>query len=220
MKIGLFGGSFNPIHNGHLHIADQIYQVLALDRILFIPTGDPPHKRSTSLAPAHHRLQMVQLALPPFSHYAIDEQEIRAPGVSYSIDTVLALKKAYPQDTQFGFIVGLDAFLEFPTWKQADRLLQLCDFIVCSRPGVTFTQLQSLPLLPSLDNDTVRGLDARTTTHLDTPLPGGTRLRLLALPPSEISASKIRQACAQGHIPPDWLPPKVESYIIQHQLYQ
>ena len=147
MFIGLLGGSFNPIHNGHLHIANYVYNTLALDRVIFIPTGDPPHKLATSLAPAHHRLQMVKLATEPFEPFVVDDRESLSPTVSYSIDTITHLKNTFPRGTKLGFIIGLDAFLELPSWKQAPHLLELCHFIVCSRPGVTFTQLQSLPLL-------------------------------------------------------------------------
>jgi nicotinate-nucleotide adenylyltransferase len=144
MFIGLLGGTFNPIHNGHMHIANYVYNTLTLDRVIFIPTGDPPHKLATSLAPAHHRLQMVKLATEPFEPFVVDDREALSPTVSYSIDTITDLKNTFPRETRLGFIIGLDAFLELPSWKQAPHLFELCHFIVCSRPGVTFTQLQSL----------------------------------------------------------------------------
>ena len=159
MFIGILGGSFNPIHNGHLHIANYVYSKLALDRVIFIPTGDPPHKPATSLAPAHHRLEMVKLATESFEHFVVDNREAVATMVSYSVDTVTRLKKEFSGGTQLGFIIGLDAFLEFPSWKQAVHLLEICQIIVCSRPGVTFTQLQSMPLLPPTPHTSLHSLD-------------------------------------------------------------
>ena len=220
MHIGLLGGSFNPIHNGHLHIANYVYQTLQLNRIIFIPTGDPPHKPAASLAPAHHRLQMVKLATEPFEAFVVDDREALSPTVSYSVDTITRLKNECPDETELGFIIGLDAFLEFPSWKHATHVLELCHFIVCSRPGFTFTQLHSLDFLPSSTLNKLQSLDQQTTTRLDIPLPSGTMLTLLSLPPCEISASRIREQVALQRPIGHWLPPAVESYIIQHNVYQ
>lgn len=220
MFIGILGGSFNPIHNGHLHIANYVYTTLALDRVIFIPTGDPPHKPSTSLAPAHHRLEMVKLATKSYEHFVVDVREARSPTVSYSVDTVTRLKCEFPSGTGLGFIIGLDAFLEFPTWKQAAHLLEICHVIVCSRPGVAFTQLQAMRLLSPTPRNSLQSLDQQETRRLDIALPSGNAMTLLSVPPCEVSASQIREQVAL-HRPIDhWLPPSVESYIIQHQVYQ
>ena len=220
MHIGLLGGSFNPIHNGHLHIANHVYQTLQLNKIIFIPTGDPPHKPATSLAPAHHRLQMVKLATKPFEAFAVDDREALSPTISYSVDTITRLKHECPRGTELSFIIGLDAFLEFPSWKHATHVLDLCHFIVCSRPGFTFTQLHSLDFLHHSPLTKLQSLDQQTSTRLDIPLPSGKMMTLLSLPPCEISASRLREQIALqlpiGH----WLPPTVESYIIQHNVYQ
>nr|HQU27794.1 nicotinate (nicotinamide) nucleotide adenylyltransferase [Nitrospirales bacterium] len=149
MFIGLLGGSFNPIHNGHLHIAQQTSRLLAFDQLLFVPTGDPPHKETATLAPAFHRLAMVKLAIAPFPRYAVYEREIHFPGISYTFDTLTQLKREYPPETRFGFLIGLDAFLDIQTWKKSEALFTLCQFIVSSRPGVSFAQLQKLPFFPS-----------------------------------------------------------------------
>ena len=220
MSIGVLGGSFNPIHNGHLHIGKHVYDMLSLDRIIFIPTGDPPHKPSGSLASAHHRLQMVKLAIESYEAFTVDDREARSPNVSYTIDTVTQLKKEFPSGTELGFIIGLDAFLDFPTWKQAPRLLELCHFIVCSRPGASFTQLQSLPFFPSTPLANLENLNQQENARLDVALPSGTKIILLSVPPCEVSASQIRENIAKKQPVEGWLPPFVESYIIQHQLYQ
>ena len=188
MFIGLLGGSFNPIHNGHLHIANHVYQTLQLNQIIFIPTGDPPHKPATSLAPASHRLQMVKLATESFEPFVVNDREALSPTVSYSVDTVTHLKNRFPSGTELGFIIGLDAFLEFPSWKQATHLLELCHFIVCSRPGVTFTQLQSLPFLPPTSLSSLHHLDQQDNRHLDIALSSGRSVTLLSVPPCDVSA--------------------------------
>lgn len=220
MFIGLLGGSFNPIHNGHLHIANYVYKTLALDQVIFIPTGDPPHKPATSLAPAHHRLEMVKLATESLEHFVVDDREALSPSVSYSVDTITHLKNEFSKETELGFIIGLDAFLELPSWKQAPHLLELCHFIVCSRPGVTFTQLQSLPLLPQIPLSRLQRLDQQHTTRLDITLPSENSMTLLSVPPCEASASLIREQISLTRPIGHWLPPSVESYIIEHQLYQ
>jgi len=220
MLIGLLGGSFNPIHNGHLHIAKHVYKTLQLHQIIFIPTGDPPHKPAISLAPAHHRLQMVELATGPFEPFAVDDREALSPTVSYSVDTITSLKHEFPPGTELGFIIGLDAFLEFPSWKQATRVLELCHVIVCSRPGFTFTQLHSLDFLPPSPLTKLQSLDQQTSTRLDIPLPSEKMMTLLSLSPCEISASHIREQIALKRPIGHWLPPTVESYIIQHDVYQ
>ena len=220
MFIGLLGGSFNPIHNGHLHIANYVYNTLALDRVIFIPTGDPPHKSAESLAPAHHRLAMVKLATEPHKSFVVDDREARSSTVSYSVDTVSQLKKEFPNGTELGFIIGLDAFLDLQSWKQATHLLDNCHIIVCSRPGVTFTQLQSMPLLPPIPQPNLYNLNKQNISRLDISIPSGSSVTLLSIPPCEVSASHIRQQVALKRPIGHWLPPTVESYIIQHQLYQ
>lgn len=220
MFISLLGGTFNPIHNGHLHIAHYVYRTLHLDRIIFIPTGDPPHKPATSLAPAHHRLEMVKRAIALFPHFTVSDHELRSAAVSYSVDTVTQFKKEFPEGTELGFIVGLDAFLDFSSWRKVEHLLTLCHFIVCSRPGFAFTQLQSLSFFPDTSRSALQALDQRDTTRLDISLSSGKTIFLLAVPPSEVSASTIREQLPLGRPVSHWLPPIVESYIIQHRLYQ
>ncbi len=220
MFIGLLGGSFNPIHNGHLHIANYVFQTLSLDKVIFIPAGDPPHKPATSLAPAHHRLEMVKLATETCEFFEVDAREALSRRVSYSVDTVTQLKKNFPNEAEVGFIIGLDAFLEFPSWKQATHLLDICHLIVCSRPGATFAQLQELSLLSHIPLASLQSLDQQTNARLDINLPSGSRVTLLSVPPSEVSASQIRKHIALHRPIGHWLPPSVESYIIEHEVYQ
>ncbi len=220
MKIGLFGGTFNPIHNCHLTIAAQIRERLSLDQILFIPAGDPPHKPQDDLAPASHRLDMVRLAIAANSTFAVSDIEIQRPATSYSVDTVRALRDHYGPHTDLSFIIGLDAFLEFPSWRQAPDLLQLCHFTVVSRTGMAFASLADRPPLPPIPLQALESLDRRTQDRLDVPVPGGTRLTLIRLPPCDISASDIRRRIRSQMSVAPLLPASVESYILRTRLYQ
>ena len=126
------------MHNGHLAIARQTRETLGLDQILFIPTSQPPHKPNGSLAPAQDRYEMVQIAIASDLAFAISDIEIRRPGKSYTIDTVRLLQQEYGAQTQLFFLIGLDAFLDFPSWRDPQTLLKLCSFVILSRPGLSF----------------------------------------------------------------------------------
>jgi nicotinate-nucleotide adenylyltransferase len=219
MHLGLLGGSFNPVHNCHLSIAAQTRDALNLDRVLFIPTGDPPHKGLGSLAPARHREAMVRLAISADPSFELSDIELRRGGKSYSIDTIRALQGQMGPEAELFFVIGLDAFLDLPSWKEADRLLCACHFVVVSRPGASFEHLVTMPLFPPADLNKLRALDRGETHRLAVPVAGGDQLTLLRLAPCQISASEIRQRIrARGSVA-DVLPPSVQSYIIQHGLY-
>ncbi|GJL52123.1 MAG: putative nicotinate-nucleotide adenylyltransferase [Nitrospirales bacterium] len=220
MHIGLLGGSFNPIHCGHLHIAEQAQAECYLDHILFIPTGDPPHKKSNSLAPAHHRLTMVEMALEHNPAFTASDIEIRSTNVSYTVDTLTKLQHMHQEVTHWSFIIGLDAFLEFHTWKEAPRLLELCNFIVCSRPDVDFTNISSVSCLPPISPQSLQNLEKGHIHKLPISLPTGKQLTFLSLPPCKASASLIRTYLQERRTVSDWLPPSIESYILEHHLFQ
>ncbi len=219
MRLGLLGGSFNPVHNGHLAIARQTREALGLDQILFVPTSHPPHKPNGSLAPAQDRYEMVRLAISSDPTFAISDVEISRPGKSYSIDTIRLLQQTYGAHTQLFFLIGLDAFLDFPSWREPQTLLKLCRFVVLSRPGLLFRSLSTVPLLPPIPVPSLMDLDAGRISRIEAPL-GTQGLTCLKLPPSPVSASDIRSQIRQGHPVPNLLPPSVESYILQHHLYQ
>jgi nicotinate-nucleotide adenylyltransferase len=219
MKIGLFGGTFNPVHVCHLQIAGQVRDRLQLDRILFIPTGDPPHKAAASLAPAYHRLEMVRQAVADDPRFAVSDVEVRRPAKSYSIETVRQLEKDLPHDQLF-FILGLDAFLDFPTWQDAPQLLRLCHFVVVSRPGRSFQSLSALPLLPSVASTALAELDRGSEDVLTLKMKDAPGLSLLRLPPCDASASDIRRRVRAHEPVSKQLPAPVESYIIRFKLYQ
>lgn len=220
LKLGLLGGSFNPIHNGHLTIARLVRDQLRLDQVLFIPTGDPPHKQGGSLASPKDRYEMVRLALagtPSFHHSDI---ELQRSGTSYSIDTIRELQRQFGSSSELYFLIGLDAFLDLPHWKEPMELLRACRFVVVPRPGQSFRSLVNMPLLPALDTQALMQLDAGTLPQLDIAMPSCRGIICLPIPPCSISASEIRQRIRQRTTQANMLPPPVESYILQHCLYQ
>lgn len=220
LKVGLLGGSFNPIHNGHLTIAHYVHEQMQLSQVLFIPTGDPPHKRDGSLAPANVRLEMVRLAIATCPFFIVSDIEIQREGKSYTIDTVRALRRHHGPSTELFFIIGLDAFLDFTTWKAPHELLKICHFVVVPRPERTFQTLAEMPLLPSPHPLALAQLDNGARNRLDIPIPSCPGITCLALPPCRTSASEIRRRVRNGLPLANMLPPWVESYILRHSLYQ
>jgi nicotinate-nucleotide adenylyltransferase len=219
MRLGLFGGTFNPIHNGHLAIARQTREALGLDQILFIPTSDPPHKTHDSLAPAKDRYEMVRLAIASNPLFSISDVEFRRAGKSYSIDTIRVVQQEQGADTTLFFLIGLDAFLDFPSWREPEILLSLCSFVVISRPGLSFQSLATMALLPPLPIESLADLDAGRRSIWEVEI-GMQRLICLRLPPSEVSASDIRRRIGKKMPVANLLPPLVESYILHHHLYE
>lgn len=220
IRLGIFGGSFNPIHNGHLAVARQAHEILKLDRTIFIPTGDPPHKQNGALAPAQHRYEMVRLAITGTPTFDLSDIEITRQGKSYSIDTVRELQRQYGPATDLFFLIGLDAFLDLPSWREPDALLAACSFVVISRPGQAFKALATLPFLRDITPEKLASLDTGALDRLDLPLSSGQAIICLPLPPSPISASDIRQRIQRGAMLANLLPPSVESYILHKQLYR
>ena len=220
MRLGILGGTFNPIHFGHLDIAHNVREKLQLDQILFVPAGEPPHKQGETLAAGNDRYEMVRLAIAGDVCFALSDIELRRKGKSYSIDTVRHLQGEYGPCAELSFLIGLDAFLDFPTWKEPQALLQACRFVVISRPGQSFQSLASLPMFPQTDPGALAQLDAGTLTSLKVTVPSAPGILCLPLPPCSISASEIRQRIRRGEALAKLLPPSVESYILQHRLYQ
>lgn len=216
MKLGLYGGAFNPIHKCHLLVADITQSRLGLDTILFIPSGDPPHKPQSDVFPAFHRMEMVRLAIAPYPYFQLSDIETRRPTKSYSIDTVREVKASYPSGTQMVFILGLDAFLDLPNWREPERLVETCDFAVVSRPGSLFKSLENNPFLEIKDPSVLGRLDAVTVEVEELRLKTGRSLWALPIPPCNVSARDIRQRLKRKQSVENFLPPSVSSYILKH----
>lgn len=134
-RIGILGGTFNPVHIGHLTIAQVVEEQLNLDKVLFVPSYQPPHKSDENVISAPHRYRMVKLAIAGKPKFAALDYEIKKKGKSYSIDTIIFLKKRYPKGTKFYFIIGGDMVPTLPAWKRIDDILKVVSFVAVSRAG-------------------------------------------------------------------------------------
>jgi len=214
MKIGLFGGTFDPIHWGHLRSAEEVSETYGLDRVHFIPASIPPHKRGKTATPARDRLRMVRLAVARNPRFNVSTEELSRAGVSYSIDTIRAFARGKrPKDSLY-FIIGLDAFREIATWKDFREIFPLCNFIVTSRPG-------------SKDNDPLKGtgvavkkLFCYDSKHKNYRHQSGTRIYFIELTDIAISASEIRALVKQGKSIRYLVPSEVAKYIKRRGLYR
>lgn len=216
-KIGIYGGAFNPVHYGHLRTAEEIYEKFSLTKVLFIPSGRTPFDKP-DLAKAHHRLEMINRAVKGNRHFAVSDIETKSRGKSYTIDTVKKLKKLDP-DSELFFILGIDAFLDLPYWKQPDGLAELVSFIVISRPGHAFCDLQTSPYLKSVSTSKLKKLDSRRSSDLIIDNPSGRKVFLHNVTGLTISASEIRNMIRDGESIKYLLPDSAKSYIISNTLY-
>jgi nicotinate-nucleotide adenylyltransferase len=214
MRIGLFGGTFDPIHWGHLRSAEEVSETFGLDHVVFIPASIPPHKRGQTTTPAQDRLAMVRLAVAKNPRFKVSTVEMKRPGVSYSIDTVRHFAERKHRGDSVFFIIGLDAFREIGSWRNFADIFPLCDFIVTSRPG-------------SKDSDPLRGTGVavkklfcydfkqRNYRHWS-----GSHVYFIKLTDIAISASEIRGLVKEGKSIRYLVPLQVENYIKKHGLYR
>ena len=191
-KIGLFGGTFDPIHNGHLKIAGIVQRQLGLNKVIFIPAGILPHK-AQSQTTAKDRLSMVKLALRGKKKFTASDYETKKKSPSYSVETVRYLKRKLGKQAEFFFVIGADAFNEIRTWRQWQELLRLCQFVVINRPGYAIK-------LPS-------GIQEVKVTIL----------RITDIP---IAATAIRKQIKKNKDIRKLIPRSVYAYINKHKLYQ
>jgi len=211
-RIGLFGGTFNPIHLGHLRGAEEIRETFNLHEVIFIPAAIPPHKKGEEIIEARHRLEMVRLAITKNPHFSTSDIELSRPGKSYSIDTIRFFQEKY-QDAPF-FILGRDAFVEIETWKEFQNLFSLCNFVVMTRPGFQ-KNLSPSPLPASLTSAFRYDQKMEAWVHLS-----GHTLHFKEITFLDISSTKIREWIERTESVRYLIPAEVEAYIKQHLLYQ
>jgi len=212
-RLGIFGGSFNPIHLAHLRSAEEVAEMLDLDRVLFVPAGAPPHKPHRRLAPPHHRLAMVRRAIAGNPRFRASVIEIERAGGSYSIDTVRVLRVRHPQ-TQLFLIIGLDQFREIGTWRDYGNLFRLCNVVVTSRPGFTIGDATgSLPV--AVRKEFCYQPRSKRWLHET-----GNEIIFLRISDLEISASAIRARLRERSSIRYLVPLSVERYIERHRLYR
>jgi nicotinate-nucleotide adenylyltransferase len=215
-RLGILGGTFNPIHLGHLAAAEEVCDRLKLEKIIFIPSFLPPHKIDDDIPSAVQRQEMVRLAINGNSHFAESDMEIRRGGRSFTIDTIEALRQTHP-GSELYFLTGLDSFLEIRTWKEWDRLLTLCSFVVLSRDRCQFRDIAQLGFLDVPERE-LSALDDREKDHVV--ITSGSRpVYLERVPFYDISSTDIRTRVREGRSIKYHLPEAVEHYIIENKLY-
>jgi nicotinate-nucleotide adenylyltransferase len=189
-KIGIFGGTFDPVHRGHLAVARAALRRLKLNKVVFIPAGVPPHKQRHPLAAFRHRFAMLKLATAREPRFAVSRLE--AKGVHYSINTVRRMKRSLKRGDRLFFIIGADAFLEISTWRKSEELLQECEFVVAGRPGAPLKRVKTV---------------------------GGV-VHLLSRVNNRVSATQVRAAARRGRPLAKLVPGAVADYIKKNRLYK
>ena len=206
--IGIFGGTFDPIHYGHLRTAFELLQALRFDEVRFMPCGNPPH-RGEPVAGANLRLEMVRVATDAQAGFVVDDRELRRDGPSYSVDTLAALREEYPKQS-LALIIGMDAFLGLPKWHHWRKILQLAHIVVAHRPGWRAPDIGPLgDLLADRGTHRIDNLHQKTSGHIY--IHDVTQL--------EISSSEIRELVGLGRDPRFLMPDGVRELIEQSGCY-
>lgn len=197
-KVGIMGGTFNPIHFGHLILAETAYEEIGLDRILFIPSKNPPHKDSTEVISEEHRLKMVELAVQGNPHFQLSTIELDREGTTYTVDTLAQLTKENP-NTDYYFILGADSLIKLETWKNCQGVLDLCTVVVAGRDDLKTEDIQ-LKIQYYKDKY-------------------GARIITLNMPSYELSSGFLRDRISKGKSIQYYVPEKVKDYILSNFLY-
>lgn len=197
MRLGIMGGTFDPIHMGHLVCAEQAREALGLAQVLFVPAGRPAFKRDREVADGAVRLKMCRAAVAGNPAFAVSSLEVDRPGITYAVDTLRALREELPDDVELVFITGADAALTLPRWHQSDELARLATFGAATRPGF------------SLGAEAVEDLRRR-----------GFDIRPFAVTGLDISSSELRRRVAEGRTVRYLLPDAVRAIIEEEQLYR
>lgn len=199
-RIGILGGTFNPVHFGHLVLAQSAYECIDLSKVLFVPSNMPPHKKGFNLASAEHRKAMIDAAIEDDLRFELNDIELKRKGASYSIDTVMELKRESPK-AEIVFIIGQDTLPELHTWKRIYDLLALCRFVTFRRPGVD-----------KIFEPSALKLDAPWPEKLLKDVHEGVMV--------DVSSTDIRYRIAEGMSIRYLVPVHVEMYILEHRLYR
>lgn len=201
MRLGIFGGSFDPVHYGHLLLAESCREQLSLDKVFFVPAGLPPHKQKARLTPAVHRLAMLELAIGGEAEFDICRFEIDREEISYTVETIRWFRAQFPQAELF-LLVGADMLNDLPNWREAGEICRLAQTVGVRRGGSAPPSLESLvPLLPP------ERLEWLKNNRVD-------------MPEVALSSSEIRHRVRRGRSIRFWVPKAVEQYILHHKLYR
>lgn len=196
MKIGIMGGTFNPIHYGHLVTAEEALAQFKLDKVVFVPSGHPPHKKDKEVLPPEERYLITAMAIASNPHFFISRIEIDRKGPSYAIDTVREFQKIYGNEIEIFFITGADAIFEILTWRDAEMLYDMCKFIAATRPGYCLEKFKKLHLLPEKGDLTKKPV-----------------IYFMEVPALAISSTDIRERVRKNKPIRYLLPESVANYI-------
>lgn len=197
-KIGIMGGTFNPIHFGHLFLAENAYEQIGLDQILFMPSKNPPHKAKPELVSDQQRAEMIKLAIQDNSHFQLSSLELNREGMTYTADTLTILSKEHP-DSDYYFIVGADSLFMMQSWMKPEIIFNLCTVVVASRDHVEKEEMQ-------VHADLLKKMY-------------GVSILLIEMPTMQISSAVIRDRVATNKTIRYYLPDAVNEYITNNQLY-
>jgi nicotinate-nucleotide adenylyltransferase len=215
---GILGGTFNPVHFGHLRAAEEVRAALGLDSVIFIPASRPPHK-TQEIAGAAHRMNMVRAAISGNPAFSASDMEINRPDISYSVNTLEELRRLRPGH-EFCFILGMDAFLELASWKSPDRVVSLADIAVITRPPYRFGELAASPFLKGLDAGMLAAMDSGGGKTVSVRMMSGRSAHVVPVTAMDISSTAIRRILKSGGSVRYLLPEEVASYILFNKLYQ
>jgi nicotinate-nucleotide adenylyltransferase len=194
VRVGLFGGSFDPIHNGHLELARWTKNNLSLDQFIFIPAATPPHKQHISLSEPEHRLRMVQLAIKNWQGFEVSDLELHRKGISYTIDTINYFRRQFNlKKASLYLVIGADSLVDFHTWRSPTKILRSCHVVVLPRPEISISHI----------------------THEIKK-----KVIILAAPLFDISSTEIRKLIKEKQSISHLMPEPVAKYIFEHKLYQ
>ena len=192
MRFGLFGGTFNPVHYGHLRSAEDVREGMALDHVIFIPSAAPPHKDPSRILPSEHRVKMTEIAIRGNPAFECSDVECRRSGRSYSIETIRFFRENSGFEGSFFFIMGLDAFLDITTWRDFHEIFSLCNFVITTRPGYTRRPIDEI-----LPIEVVRDFCYDEVKHCYRHS-SGYSLYIQEITFMDLSATKIREAVRAG----------------------
>jgi nicotinate-nucleotide adenylyltransferase len=212
LKLGILGGTFDPIHLGHLRLAEEVGESFNLERIYLIPAASPPHKGGKEVSPFNHRFEMARIAVEGSSLLDAFDLEGRRKGLSYSIETLKEFHQLYPSDLELFFILGTDSFLEIETWRDYRDLFDYAHFVVIERPGILFgktvVQLSSL------------GISFKEKERGRFVSPSGHEVIFMETTLMDISSTQIREKVAEGKSIRYLVPERVRCYIFDNGLYK
>lgn len=199
LKLGILGGTFNPVHYGHLLMAERAREALGISKIIFMPTGNPPHKDLKTVATADDRLKMVELAVGNDDNFIVSKLEIDREGKTYTVDTLKQLKAQYGEDTQIFFIIGADVLMDLPKWRSAGEVANLCKFAAIQRAGYNKEEF------------------AKQAQYLYEEF--GAEIEEVEMPIIDISSTDIRSRLSDNLSIKFMLPDNVIKYIVEKGLY-